>query len=181
MRLFEWEWPPRGPYIQKLGLQLVYLCGKNLDVRPCWRRGVIMGRLEDSKVCAISSVSLQCVLGAQLETLSYCASIMPACLLLCSLPYWSWKLTFWNSELSNQTFAFFFFFLMSCLVIVFHHSSGKVNKAVSTHYMAWAFPEDKWKRVLSFTTLQCYYISDLSVPLCYTYFILPQSVKLLAN
>lgn len=49
--------------------------------------------------------------------------------------------TFWNSELSNQTFSFFF--LMSCLVMVFHHSSGKVNKAVSTHYMALAFPEDK--------------------------------------
>ena len=132
---------PRGSYIQMLGLQLVDLCGKNLDVRPCWRRCVIGGQLEVLKVCAISGVSLQCVLVDQLETLSYCASIMPAYLLLCSLPYCSWKLTFWNSELSKKTFSFFF--LMSCLVMVFHHSSGKVNKAVSTHYMALAFPEDK--------------------------------------
>lgn len=54
--------------------------------------------------------------------------------------------------------------------MVFHHSSGKVNKAVSTHYMALAFPEDKRERVLPFTTLQCYYISDLSTSLLHIFY-----------
>lgn len=57
--------------------------------------------------------------------------------------------------------------------MVSHHSSGKVNKAGSTHYMVVAFPEDKWEAVLPFTTLKYYYISNSSVPLCYAFFYSP--------
>lgn len=60
--------------------------------------------------------------------------------------------------------------------MVFPPSNGKINKAVSTHYMAIAFPENKWETVVPSTVSQCYCISDFSVPLRYALFILPQTI-----
>lgn len=61
--------------------------------------------------------------------------------------------------------------------MVVHLSDTKRNKAVSTHDMAIGFPDDKRDTVIPSTILQCYWVSDFSVFLCYAHFIFPQTIS----
>lgn len=117
--------------VNENGLQsIIYLNVWSTVGRTLWE-GLVVALLKEVSHCKYTwriqnpvTVPVSILSSSLPHALSYYSDSMPACLLPCSLSWWSWTNTLWNCEPQIECLHLYF-----ALVMVFCNSNRKVSKA----------------------------------------------------